>query len=315
MDASLLTGLAGALNGLPGFMLILNVAILLVAIFFFTSTLASHLLEYWSGLRNTRGEALKTRLKSALGEANAKDLYESPLIQSLSDGTSPPSYIEPEFLARAMIDKYVTLGQDNKIAVADSGPPVVKVLAAEAAGGIEQLRANIIDWFRALNERENGKYTRWSFFRLFLIGLAFAVVLDIDVVHIASTLWSKPELAEKLVVELEQAAPDLKTADPAALGDEDRKKLQDAMLTLWPTLSSELKNAPLYAWQSLPGSKPEWGIKAVGWLLTALATSLGAQFWFNLLSEALKLRATGRKPDNGQAAADAGKEESKKAGN
>ena len=35
-----------------------------------------------------------------------------------------------------------------------------------------------------------------------------------------------------------------------------------------------------------------------GWLLTALATSLGAQFWFNLMSEALKLRATGRKPDD-----------------
>jgi hypothetical protein len=41
-------------------------------------------------------------------------------------------------------------------------------------------------------------------------------------------------------------------------------------------------------------------VKFLGWLLMALATSLGAQFWFNLLSEALKLRATGRKPPNGE---------------
>ena len=311
MDTNVLAGLAGALNGLPGFVLILNVAILLVAIFFFTSTLASHLLEYWSGLRNTRGEALRSRLQTALGDTTANDLYASPLIRSLSDGKTSPSYIEPEFLARALINKYVTLDGDKKIAVVGSGPPVIEVLAAEAGGDIERLRANIIDWFRALNERENGKYTRWSFFRLFLIGLAFAVVLDIDVVHITSTLWSKPELSEKLVAELEQAVPSLKTADKAALGDEDRKKLQDAMLTLWPTLSAELKNAPMYAWQRVPDSPPAWGIKAIGWLLTALATSLGAQFWFNLLSEALKLRATGRKPDDGAAATDAGK----KAGN
>ncbi len=42
----------------------------------------------------------------------------------------------------------------------------------------------------------------------------------------------------------------------------------------------------------------QWAAKLLGWLLTALATSLGAQFWFNLLSESLKLRAAGRKPDD-----------------
>jgi hypothetical protein len=36
--------------------------------------------------------------------------------------------------------------------------------------------------------------------------------------------------------------------------------------------------------------------KLLGWLLTALATSLGAQFWFNIMSEALKLRAGPPKP-------------------
>lgn len=34
-----------------------------------------------------------------------------------------------------------------------------------------------------------------------------------------------------------------------------------------------------------------------GWLLTALALSLGAPFWFDLLNKLIKLRATGKKPE------------------
>ena len=57
---------------------------------------------------------------------------------------------------------------------------------------------------------------------------------------------------------------------------------------------------PSYAWKRRP-APGEWPGKLLGWLLTAIATSFGAQFWFNLLSEALKLRATGPKPGTGEA--------------
>jgi len=35
----------------------------------------------------------------------------------------------------------------------------------------------------------------------------------------------------------------------------------------------------------------------VGWIATAFAISLGAQFWFNALGEVLNIRAAGRKPN------------------
>jgi hypothetical protein len=34
-----------------------------------------------------------------------------------------------------------------------------------------------------------------------------------------------------------------------------------------------------------------------GWLITALAISLGAPFWFDLLSKIIQLRAAGKTPD------------------
>lgn len=301
MDLTTIADIAGTFNALPGFLSILNVAILLFAIFFFTSTLSSHLLEYWAGLRNTRGVALQERLEAALGSG---EIYQTPLIKSLSDKksdsdtTTPPSYIEPEFLAQAIINKYYPLSNGTRSE--QSAPAVVKQLYEEAGQNDTAFESRIIEWFKALNERQNGKYTRWSFFRLFVIGLLFSVAMDIDTIHITSTLWSKPEIAEKLVVELEKSVPNLKDGDPSKLGDEDKQKLQDALLTIWPSLRSDLEVVPLYAWQSLPQSESEWGAKALGWLLTALATSLGAQFWFNLLSEAFKLRAAGRKPDEGK---------------
>ena len=37
-------------------------------------------------------------------------------------------------------------------------------------------------------------------------------------------------------------------------------------------------------------------INILGWLITALAVSLGAPFWFDLLNRLVKLRGTGTKP-------------------
>ena len=40
-------------------------------------------------------------------------------------------------------------------------------------------------------------------------------------------------------------------------------------------------------------------VAVLGWLLTALAGSLGAPFWFDLLGKAANLRSAGRKPAAG----------------
>jgi len=41
-----------------------------------------------------------------------------------------------------------------------------------------------------------------------------------------------------------------------------------------------------------------WFLKGIGWLITALAISLGAPFWFDLLKKVSNIRGTGAKPDN-----------------
>ena len=43
--------------------------------------------------------------------------------------------------------------------------------------------------------------------------------------------------------------------------------------------------------------KFDWGSSPLGWLITALALTLSAPFWFDLLSKFISLRSTGKKPD------------------
>jgi len=45
-----------------------------------------------------------------------------------------------------------------------------------------------------------------------------------------------------------------------------------------------------------------WFLKILGWLITALAISFGAPFWFDLLNRLVDLRGSGKKPEPVKAA-------------
>ena len=61
MTSDMLAAVAQSFQALPGLLTVLNVVILLAAVFFFTSTLASHVLEYFVGFINSRGRQLRER--------------------------------------------------------------------------------------------------------------------------------------------------------------------------------------------------------------------------------------------------------------
>ena len=46
-----------------------------------------------------------------------------------------------------------------------------------------------------------------------------------------------------------------------------------------------------------------WGVAIAGWLLTAVAVTLGAPFWFDLLGKLIKIRGSGGKPADSEAGA------------
>lgn len=296
-----MTDIAGTLQSLPGLLQIINVIVLLSALFFFTSTVSSHLIEIFVGFINSRGRQLRSRLELALGKEAADAFYENPIIKSLSSGSqkpikssssqsgkpiNSPSYIEPELFARVVADLF------NDKANPISKSAVISEIKEKLAKVESDFEPKLIEWFKAINDRQTAVYTRWTFLRLLVVGFLLAGLLDIDTVHIASKLWNNPEQAEQAAKALDEAR---KISDRSeSLTDADKKKLQDSVATAYAQIRTI--SPPNYAWQTPPSEIDAWPGKLLGWLLTALATSLGAQFWFNMMSESLKLRAAGRRP-------------------
>jgi len=119
-------------------------------------------------------------------------------------------------------------------------------------------------------------------------GLALAVLLNVDTVTLAKSLWldsalrgSAVELATKTVT---QGQGDLAQATLVTL-QQDLRPL--------PVGWDPAKGRPDANWYQSPAAI---FAKLIGWLITALAISLGAPFWFDLLSKFGCRRASGNKP-------------------
>jgi len=219
----------------------------------------------------------------------ARTLYQHALVSPLDSGTATtvaalvnkPSYIPPLHFADALIDS-VKIGAgtaaDMKTAIAASPllagnaqmTAMLSGMADRADGDVAKLRTSLANWFDASMDRVSGSYKRWTQLYCFGFGLALAVALNIDALHIARALWLQPKISLALGL----------TQDPATA-------LNGLAMTGLPI-----------GWPIQPHDVGAIACTArlVGWIITALATLFGATFWFDALSGLLKLRGVGPSP-------------------
>jgi hypothetical protein len=213
-------------------------------------------------------------------------------------------------------------GAIEKIPV-DNVRKALLALYDEAEGDMTKFRAKVEAWFNAAMEAVSGAYKRWTQVVVFLIGAAITVGINADTLNIISRL-SKDRAARDRVVadalEFSRQHPPAKnngtnttqpTAGPAAAtpargnppngaptdstgtpgsdGSPDRTNLED-------TLKTEIeKDLKLLQSTGLPiGWASESSVSlasAAGWLLTAIAISVGAPFWFDVLNKFIVVRS------------------------
>jgi hypothetical protein len=154
------------------------------------------------------------------------------------------------------------------------------------------IRSGIEQWFDDTMERASGAYKRWTRWWLFGIGLVIAISANASAFHVAERLWQDPPTRSAVVSAAGQVP-----ADPA---DRSRdipnvarttSRLEQLKLPIgWDTESRDAWNNPEDLWSLRP-----W-ILVLGWIATGLLVTLGAPFWFNLLTQLASLRSTGGKP-------------------
>jgi hypothetical protein len=181
------------------------------------------------------------------------------------------------------------------------GKPLVSMIAL-AGNDAHKLQKSVEDWYNSSMDRVSGWYKYRTQKVLLAIGLVMAIALNADTIGIVRQLSKDPTLRQSIVAAAQTAkaptsggAQDFKSQMDNARSSFDN--VTDLGIPLgWPHGAPRLHSLrvdPFAAapWKALLWSKTTWEA-LLGWLLTAVAISLGAPFWFDALNKIMVIRST-----------------------
>ena len=191
------------------------------------------------------------------------------LVDTLAQDEDGKSVVAPSDKAAALVDRV----RDDPVL-----GPAFRALSNAGAETVADLRREIANWFDEGMNRVSGWYRRRAQLIIFVIGAVVAVSANASTVHVVRDLWEDDALRYALAQQAVAAAADAESSDTLQVPDD--------LLASFPL-----------GWEGVSG----WGVGGwiahlFGWLFTAVAVSLGAPFWFDLLSRVAKLRGTGARP-------------------
>ena len=179
---------------------------------------------------------------------------------------------------------------------------------------------NVERTYEEMMDRVNGWYKRKIGLFIFWIGFAICVIMNVDTFEIVKILANSPDKAKAMaelaidVVNAENnyrndttrndsiknntASLNLINAHYQAV-DTSIKRTRNILANGW-VFPDSIYTKKFLIWQKskhiVSNSRP-FGIKFWGIVITALALSLGSQFWYDLLKKLVSLRGAGVKPE------------------
>jgi hypothetical protein len=322
---------------------ILDVAIGLSFVYLLFSLIVTALNEFVLTLFDQRSAFLKRGLTELLGnhQPTLDNFLRHGLIDSFSrEKNGSPSYIPPDAFVAALLDQISPAKIDPAnlakvrdiadIAIALSGAALaenpklkesVNALLCEAGNDLTRFKLNLEKWYNQSMTRVSGWYKQRVQKVLFCLALVIAVGGNVDSLHLIQGLSMNPKLRDDLV---EQASAFTKkhTTDAEGIPSTDiavvAKEVKDALYELndvaLPIGWGDAQYNYLFAdvghgkAKSLAAGTQGWNwarilTAIIGWIITALAASLGAPFWFDTLNRFVNIRGNGRSPAEAQKAA------------
>jgi hypothetical protein len=195
-------------------------------------------------------------------------------------------------------------------------------LVAEAQGDLNKFKALLEDWFDETMQRASGWYKRYVQAILFCIGLTIAISFNVDTIRIAQKLTKDPKLREQMVQQAgiwleknqqmnEQLQQMKSNGLESTAGYRNLDSIYKVQVKRTDTLfhsAKTLVNTDITKVNNIlglgyPKGTPVGFTGFIGWLITALAISLGAPFWFDLLSKLMRVRGALKNTDEKTAAA------------
>ena len=287
---------------------VIDIAIGLVFIYITCAlfcTAAQEIIAQWL---NTRGEVLKRAIAEMLTGLESGKFWDQPSVKvalkavvSESDKELVPSHLPKQLFSRGVLELIGSVGPHLKdakalLAKVDELPEsAVKTRLQEAlnrAGAtVSSVTKELEDWFEQSMAAASQWFTRWAQRNTVLVGIAFCAVLNVDTLLMMQTLRDNPTFRASTVeraIELAKKA-DIPAPVDVATFDQVRNKIQEeaSIIEPWPKWYGD------HPYELSLGGLFQLLAKIVGILLSGLAVSLGARFWFDTLKELVSLRTGG----------------------
>jgi hypothetical protein len=154
---------------------------------------------------------------------------------------------------------------------------VVSRAVAVGADDVDKVRAEIEQWFNTSMDRVSGWYKRTVQRWVVIYAIVIVAIFNVDTTAVAVTLWRDP-VARAVAVQ-----------KATATRSDESSSAAEALPVGWTHDRLEAANPKAHF--------KGFALKILGMVLSILAISLGAPFWFDTMSKLSRLRSTGVKPE------------------
>jgi hypothetical protein len=301
----------------------------LIFVYLLLSIICTAVNETIASIFSLRGKTLFKGIENLLADKQIsgleKLLYDHPLVQSLYREDRKPSFIPSNIFAHAFLDGIAPGREDGDATMAEikravNGLPeeselrrILLIFLRLSGNDFKKFQESIEKWFEDAMSRVSGWYKRQS--QIIVLVLAFLItgVTNADTFQILTQLSSNPALRAAVASQAKEFAGqkgNIATLSPETFkqissitgGAGGKTKVQsehantgNQQETLSKTIERLQQTGIRFGWEAVP-EKCEWANKIIGLILTAMAVSLGAPFWFDILNKIIKIRSSGAVP-------------------
>jgi hypothetical protein len=258
-----------------------------------------------------------------------KQTFSKVIVDLLRGKDIKPGDDIQSMIQKALDEKKTNWGEAG---ISEQTLSYLKSIWADAGGNVVKFKSHLESWFEETMDRASGWYKKHTQIVLFFVGMTISIVFNVDTLKIIERLEKDPKLREQLVHQasaFQETHPDLDkklllrevennkflaqySKNELLTSDSLRKvKLSDSLElanylelkskrdALFDQANSLLKNdinnihhSLGLGWKEFDTSFKNVFYSMIGWMVTALALSLGAPFWFDLLNKLMKLRGS-----------------------
>ncbi|MFM9949733.1 MAG: hypothetical protein ACKV1O_17485 [Saprospiraceae bacterium] len=317
---------------------ILDLVIGIFFIYFTLSVICTAIVEGIAQMRELRSRHLKKWVTDNFGEVLGDKVLEHGLIKGLTQKSYKADYIPSDVFFVALFENIDKLHREGEAIPEDWKQYFLKAVDESRFLGdnLNVAKKQFEDWYNEAMESIIGTYKKRTRVITWMAAVIVTLVTNADTISLSKYLKENPTVTAKLVEAAEQATQDSviyrKVIDKLTIIDQklDKNVPDSVTADLKGTISDLKKNQifikDTYQAISTTGLPLGWKNaiikfedridkrqnceltyylclffqKFVGLLMTALALTLGAPFWFDMINKLANVRTAGKKPEDSE---------------